>query len=117
MRHEVVGDVDGVDFAFLADQGREDAGEQPRAGSDVGDFHPGLELQGCDDLFAMVVDVSSFPFEAFDELRDVGIFKALVDPRFDAFLLGEERQCRSKEEDHRQDGAEHGILPDSQGGR
>ena len=92
MRHEIGRDVDGVDFAFFANHGREQAAEQPSARPDIGHGHARLQAHGGDDFLAVVEGVAAFAFEAFDELRHVRLLETLIDAGLDArFLRKSER--------------------------
>src|SRR6185295_15046673 len=87
VEHDLV-DVHGIDLPARADFLREEIGEEPRAGADVGRGHPGLQPDRLQDLLAPVEDLPSLALERTDEFLVVAPFEeALVDPRRDALVL------------------------------
>ena len=88
---EILGDLDREDFALGSDGGSHGQGEQTGAGANIGGGHAGFEVEGFQDGFAVVEDLTAFGFEALGPFFDfeLGIEKLLVDAGFDAGVLTE----------------------------
>ena len=99
---EFPGDVHSIDPSLGTDLDGKQAGEKARAGTDVGNYHAGLEFAGGHDLLSLPENLPALAVS--DLVCDVRIFILLVDTREDAFLLGMSRAVAEGKKGKQQSG-------------
>ena len=80
--------IDGVHLPLVLDNPSEQPRVKPGTGSDVGHDHSRFDLARGDDLLALNEHLLAFAFKGLLELFHIGVLERIVDPWFDALLLG-----------------------------